>query len=220
MGPKDGAKSGSASVCDSTKQVAACLYYDYFTVAPEGSSRKGHEVGLTTALPLADRVYLGVTTRYSKYTESGSAAMPDNSVSGFGTDAGLIVKVGEMVNVGAAGYNLLGSDEDQFPMGVGGGAALYLTPDLMLAGDGRWNLETDKGRFGAGAEYFLSTRGGQQGYPVRAGYVYDELSGASYMSGGLGYVTPRAALDLGARRQVSEGHETLIQFGLRLFLAD
>jgi hypothetical protein len=49
-------------------------------------------------------------------------------------------------------------------------------------------------------------------------YVYDTGSDASYVTAGLGFVTPRVGLDAAARRQVSEGDELTIQLSLRLFL--
>jgi hypothetical protein len=220
--PEDDARAAGASVCDSvtSARVAACLYYDYFSSSPEGGSRTAHELGLTTAVPLGERILLGVSHKWRDYEESGLEAMPeDHSVSGYGLDSGLIVKLTQTLNIAAVGYNLIGNDEDQFPLGLGTGLALFATPTFMLSADARWNLETDDGRWGAGAEYFLTSSGGQQGFPLRAGYVYDELTGASFVTGGLGYITPRVAVDVGARKQVSkEGNETLVQFGLRVFL--
>jgi len=220
--PQDDARVAGASVCDSmtSKVVAACLYYEFFTASPEGGSRTAHEVGLTTSITTPGRRFLlGVTQHYRDYEEGGTAAMPeDNSVSGYGVDAGTIVRLTESFNLAAVGYNLIWHDKDQFPLGVGGGLAWFVAPTFMISGDARWNLETNDGRWGAGAEYFMTTSGGQQGFPLRAGYVYDELTGGSYLTGGLGYITPRVAIDVGARHQVSRGDETMVQFGLRLFL--
>ena len=44
-------------------------------------------------------------------------------------------------------------------------------PQLVAAFDARWNLDTDgdTGRYGGGLEYFVTTAGGQSGYPLRAG---------------------------------------------------
>ena len=220
--PQDDARVVGVSVCDSmtSNRVGACLSYDYFTASPEGGSRTVHEVGLTTSVSTpGKRVLFGITQRYRDYEESGTAAMPeDNSVNGYGLDAGAIVRVTESFNVAAVGYNLIWNDEDQFPLGVGGGLAWYVSPTFMLSGDARWNLETKDPRYGAGAEYFLTSEGGQQGFPLRVGYVYDDLTGGSFITGGLGYITPRIAIDVGARHQLSHGDETLVEFGLSVFL--
>ena len=53
---------------------------------------------------------------------------------------------------------------------------------------------------------------------MRAGYVYDSGNSASYLTGGLGFITPRLAVDAAFRTQVSNGSETMLQFSLRLFL--
>jgi hypothetical protein len=220
--PGDDARLAAGSVCDSvtSARIAACLSYDYFSSSPEGGSRTAHEIALTTSVPLGDRVFLGVSHKYRDYEESGTEAMPeDHSTSGYGADGGAILKLTDSLNVAVVGYNLVGNDEDQFPMGIGTGLAFFLSTTLMIAADARWNLETDDGRWGAGLEYFLTTSGGQQGFPLRGGYVYDEVNGASYVTGGLGYITPRVAVDVGGRKQVSkEGDETLVQVGLRVFL--
>lgn len=223
MRPVDDARSVQASVCDSvTNRIAACAYYEYFKASPEGGQRVAHEVGLTAALPLGEAIILGVTNRYKDYEASVGGTEVAN-VSGYGLDAGAIIKLSSLLNVAVVGYNLVGDDKEQYPVGAGGGLALFLTPTFMLSGDASWNLETDKGRFGGGAEFFVATDGGQVGYPLRGGYVYDELTEASYASGGVGYVTPRVALDVGFRRQVAgvqdgADAETMVQLGLRLFL--
>ena len=49
--------------------------------------------------------------------------------------------------------------------------------------------------------------------------VYDEIGAAHYVTGGLGYITPRVGIDLGARKQVGgDGDELMVQLGLRMFL--
>lgn len=219
--PEDDATVAQAAICDSvTSRVGACVYYDYFGAEPTGGERRLHEVGLSLAMPLGERLSLGVTHKYVDYEESGSAASPmDGTTSGYKLDAGIVLKASTMLNIGVVGYNLVGDDEEQFPRGVGGGLALYPMPTLMVAADARWNLASDTARFGVGAEWFLSPENAGHGFPLRAGYVYDELGGASYATAGIGYVTPRIALDAGARKQVAgNGDELMLLIGLRLFL--
>lgn len=224
---QDDATIAGVSVCDSvTARVAACLYYSYFSAAPEGGERAMHQAGLTLALPIAERILIGTTTKYVDYTESGSLTMPtDHSRSGdVLLDGGVIVKVAPTVNLALVGYNLIGGDEGNFPRGIGGGIAVYATPQLMFEADGVWNLaaasaDRDTGRYGVGAEYFVTSAAGQAGYPIRIGYVYDVATSGSYLTGGVGYVTPRVGLDVGLRKQVSgDGDEMMVQLGLRLFL--
>src|SRR5204863_928724 len=111
MRPVDNARTAQASVCDSvTSRVAACLYYEYLKASPEGGEETAHEVGLTTAFPIGDVLILGVTNRYKSYSASvGGASVAD--VSGFGLDAGLIVKLSSLLNIAVVGYNLVGDDK-------------------------------------------------------------------------------------------------------------
>lgn len=224
FGPEDDATSAAISVCDSTTRVPACLYYNYFSAAPPmNGERSLHEIGLTTAFPLGDKLLIGTTSKYIDYEETVTeAVMPaDHSRDGdFLVDGGLIIRASQALNLALVGYNIVGHDKDNFPRAIGTGAAFYATPKLMFAADARWNLDADgsPGRYGAGAELFLVSQGGQAGFPLRGGYVYDDATGASYVGGGGGYVTPRVAVDVGIRKQVSEGDELMVQLGLRLFM--
>jgi hypothetical protein len=219
------AEDGTAiaiSVCDTTtSRVSACLYYDYFSSTVEGGESAMHQAGLTSAIPLGEMILFGVTSKYVDYEESGALAMPeDNSRDdAFMVDAGLIVMAHPMLKLALVGHNVVGSDEDNFPRAVAGGVALRLVPKLMVSGDGRWNIGGDEtsGRYGAGLELFLQPNP-QAGVPIRGGFVYDEATEGAYASLGLGYMTQRVALDIGARRQVSGGDELMVQFGLRFFM--
>jgi hypothetical protein len=222
----DGGTIAGGSVCDSTtSRVAACLYYNYLEADPSGGTRELHDIGLTLALPLAERVIVGSTIRYVDYSEAGSAANPmDNSRDGeWVTDFGAIVRLSSMVNVGLVGYNIVGNDADNFPRALGSGLSLQPTPSLTFGVDGLWNLEapegTSTGRYGVGGEYFFTAAGGEQGYPIRLGYIYDVKNEGSYLTAGLGFTTPRVALDAGMRAQVDGvGDELVVEFGLRLFM--
>lgn len=219
----DDATAAAVAVCDSvTSRVAACVYYHYFSAEPDAGERSLHETGLTLALPIADRLFIGATTKYVDYTDVADMAnVRDGDVL---LDGGLILKAAPTVNLALVGYNLLGDDDGNFPRAIGTGAALQIMPQLMIAADARWSLaaaadDQATGRYGGGVEYFVTSAGGQAGYPLRLGYIYDAANEGSYLGGGLGYVTPRVALDVGARKQVGgEGDELMIQLGLRLFL--
>jgi hypothetical protein len=224
---EDSATIAGAAICDSvTNRVGACIYYNYFAAEPEGGSRSLHDIGLTVAVPIADTVMLGTTTRYVDYTETGTAALPeDNSRDGaLVSDLGLIVKVVPELAIAGVGYNILGHDDDNFPRAIGSGLSFSVGEKFNLGADGVWTLDRDEGektgRYGVGAELFLTSEGSEQGYPIRAGYVYDRATDAHYVTAGLGFVTPRIGVDAGLRKQVGGdvGDELLVQFGLRLFM--
>ena len=221
--PEDHSNIQSISVCDSvTTRVGACLYYTHLsgdlTLDGQGS-RYRHEVGLTTAVPLSDALSIGITNKYVSYNEQPpSVTVADLSHSGFILDAGLNFRAIPSVSVAFVGYNLFGGDDALFSRSIGFGLAWNLSPQLLFAADGRYDLEHDHGRWGGGAEYMISGGDGQQGFPLRLGYVYDSSESSSSITGGLGFMTPRVAIDLGGRKQVSHGDELMLQLSLRLFL--
>jgi hypothetical protein len=220
--PEDDGTVAAASICDSVTKpwLAACLYYSYFSTTTEGMGRSLHDVGLTIALPLGERFVLGTTTRYIDYTDEMT---PANSRDGAVVlDVGSVLRLTPMINFAFVGYNVAGSDGQNFPRGLGTGLSLSVSPKLLLALDALWNLDlpegTPVGRYGGGAEFFIAADDGQQGYPLRGGYVYDATTGGSYVTAGVGFMTPRVALDVGLRKQVDAGDELLVQFGLRVFM--
>jgi hypothetical protein len=121
------------------------------------------------------------------------------------------------LNVAGVVYNIYGNDQARYARALGGGIAFNAAGKLLLAADGRWNLETSSGRYGVGAEYLFGGDGGQ-GFPARLGYVYDDLLGAQYITAGLGFVSQRVAFDVGMRKEIASGDELMVQFSLRVFM--
>lgn len=219
--PEDHAHIQSVSICDSvTNRVGACLFYRHLSADPsEAGDRTMHEVGITAAIPLGPNLAFGVTNKYVNYGETVMEVVPvDTSKKGLTFDAGLTFRVMPMLSLGVVGYNLFGGDDARYSRALGGGAAFNLGSRLLLAADAKYDFEAASTRFGGGLEFLFSGADGQQGVPLRAGYVYDSEGEGSYLTGGLGFVTPRVALDLGARKQVANGDELMVQFSLRLFL--
>jgi hypothetical protein len=68
-------------------------------------------------------------------------------------------------------------------------------------------------RFGPGLEWLIAGK-----VPIRAGVVYDSGLPATFLSLGLGYVSPSFAIDLGYRTKVQGGIENFLMLGLRLFV--
>jgi len=205
--------------------VGACLSYEFLTADPALSAGDGdatmHSFGLTAAMPLSPSLLLGTTSRYVRFSETMSEAMPvDGSRKGAWLgDAGLILRATQTLSLGVTGYNLIGGDDHQFGRALGGGIAVTPTTNLLIAADARYDWGRDSGRYGGGIEYLFTSSAGQNGFPIRAGYLYDSGSNGSLITAGLGWVTQRLAVDVGARFQVAgEGNELLVQGALRLFL--
>jgi hypothetical protein len=220
--PGDGANLVAISACDSTVVIPGCFYYHYLSADPtvSGTSfrRTGHEFGFSLSRHVGSRLILGTTSKYFDYE---SELADEGETDGFSFDVGVLAILSEGLKVGVVGYNVLGDDSPHYPAATGAGVALRLTPELLLSADGLWNLDLDDdqttGRYGAGAEYFLTSGDRQSAFPVRIGGLHDATVEGTYVTGGLGYRTARLGLDVGAKKQVSGGDELMIQASLRLF---
>jgi hypothetical protein len=226
--PTDSGMVLQSSVCDSvTTKVGACVSYKRLTASPSDSEgekweRTMNQGALTLAVPLGTEVAIGLTGRYVTYSETlGTRTVmpPNSSLKGIVLDAGATFKPIPSLTIGGVGYNLIGGNNGEFPRSLGAGLSFTPTPKLMLNGDGRWSLADKTARYSAGAEYFVATSDGQQGFPIRAGFLYDTTTKGSYLSAGGGYMTQRVGIDVGLRKQVGGvGDELSILAAIRLFL--
>lgn len=225
--PGDAASTVAVSACDSTVPMPGCFYYRYLKASPDlndmSFGRRTHEAGVSLARALSPRISLGITNRYFDYN---SDLAGEEDASGWGTDAGLLVRATDFVNVGVVGYNLLSADSAQYPRAIGAGISARPAGQLLLAFDSLWNLEApdgqSTGRYGGGAEYFFQSADMQNGFPIRVGGVYDAGQESGYLTGGLGYMHAKFAFDLGVRKQLSGEQmdgtsELIVVASIRLF---
>ena len=88
---------------------------------------------------------------------------------------------------------------------------------LTLEADWHINFATlygAKSRLSAGAEYlFLDS------IPVRAGYLYDELSNDHFVSVGAGFIVPYFGLDVAYQQSVFHNNERVFSAALKFFLS-
>jgi hypothetical protein len=218
--PDDDAHIQAVSVCDSvTTRVGACLFYSHLSADPsEEGDRSLHEVGITSAVPLG-ALGIGITQRYVTYKESVMEPVPvDSSHKGFLLDAGMTYRIIPTLTAAFVGYNLVGADDGRYGRAIGGGLAFNAMSRLLMSADARYDFAKEAARYGGGVELMLPGADGHQAIPLRAGYIYDAESKGSFVTGGLGFVTPRVGLDLAARKQVSHGSELMMQLSLRIFL--
>jgi hypothetical protein len=220
--PEDKSHVEAVSLCDSvTTNVAACLSYDHLSASPEYAlgtgDRSSHRFALTTAMPISDAIFFGITQKYVIYS---AKMMLDPVVEvekkGYLVDAGLTIKLTDTFNLGIAGYNLIGADDDEYSRALGGGLAWNILPNFMVAFDTRYNFVTDTTRFGGGMEFFWNSSD-DVGVPLRFGYVHDTNGNVSALTGGLGFVSSRVGIDLSLRKAVANGDELMMQASLRLF---
>jgi hypothetical protein len=209
------------SACDSTNALPGCFFYDYAGSSPElggagmTGSRRTHVAGFAASRMLLPRVLVGANAKYHDHDTD----MPgETSSSGFSFDLGATLRLTKEIGFGISGQNLFGEhDPVHFPRAMGGGFQVRPMPTLTLGFDMRWRLDgaQTSARYGGGAELFL--RSGQNAYPIRAGVLHDNSTDATYASAGLGIANMKYAVDIGARRQLKGGDETLILASMRFY---
>jgi len=215
----DSASLFGISACDTTAGVPGCFFYNYAGASPEMDGAKmsttTHVGGLVSAYSVTPRVFLGSTVKYFHF-DSNVPYQP--SASGFNWDLGSTVRLTDVINLGVAGYNLLGANSTQFPRAVGGGMMARPFSMLSVSFDSRWRLDGPSGaRYGGGLEFFPRTGSGQTGFPIRAGAVRDNSMGATFLSAGLGVAAMKYGIDIGARRGISGSSETLVIASMRFY---
>jgi hypothetical protein len=208
------------SACDATSAMPGCFYYDYAGSNPDldGMSlhRRTHIGGLALAYPLTPRVYVGGGVKYFHFE---SDVMNEPSSSGLSWDAGAMIRLTELVNLGVSGYNLAGASSVQFPRAAGGGLLARPLPSLSISFDARWKLDGSQhaARYGGGAELFLRTSNGQTGFPIRLGALRDGDLATTYLSAGLGLASMKYGIDIAARRAISGISETMVIASMRFY---
>jgi hypothetical protein len=215
----DSASLIGVSACDSTNMAPGCFFYEYAGASPEldgmTGTRRTHVGGMTLSRQFVPRVMVGATTKYYDFE---STMTGEKDASGFVFDLGATVRMTQMINLGISAQNLWASEETpQFPRALGGGIHARPLQSLALSFDMRWKLdgENTSARYGGGFEWFL--KGKQNGYPIRLGALHDNGLGATYLSGGLGFSGMKWGIDVGARRQVKGGDETIVLASMRFF---
>jgi hypothetical protein len=217
---EDQASLIGVSACDSTSAIPGCFYYSYAGSSPELGgmtlSRRTHVAGTSIAHPISPRVFLGSSVKYFNFD---SDVMGETKASGFNWDLGMTVRISDVVNIGAAGYNLWGADSPELARAVGGGILARPLDSLAVSFDARWKLEADdrSARYGGGAELFLRPASGQSGFPIRAGALRDNGLDATYLSAGVGYATMKLALDVAARLAITGSDDTMFIASMRFY---
>lgn len=216
----DQASLVGVSACDSTSAIPGCFYYNYSGSSPElggmAMSRRTHMAGTSLAYPISPRAFIGTSIKYFNFD---SDVMAEQKASGFNWDVGATFRVTDVVNVGAAGYNLWGAESPELPRAVGGGVLARPLPILAVSFDARWKIDGDDhpARYGGGAELFLRPSSGQSGFPIRAGALRDNGLDTTYVSGGVGYATMKFAVDVAARYAVSGADDTMFIASMRFY---
>lgn len=210
----------SSVVDNSSTSVAAGFAY--------ARAWKGLETGTVLRLGLAgsltDGLMLGVQGNYVDLRGA------DRVKTTINMDAGVLYRVTKSISLGAAGYNLISSKHHELlPRGFGAGFTWGWGSSLQIMGDWRVDLDRQQceypagvcertgkkktNRYGLGAEYLFDNA-----VPVRAGFEIDDTSKTKWWSAGVGYVSTRAAVDLGYRQSLSNSNARTIGIAVRVFV--
>jgi hypothetical protein len=201
-------------------------------------TRTGHAAGLSLSLPLGDKFILGATVKYLHFDTTAPLPPPTvptqitlDSVNGISFDVGLIIKLGDKFRIAAIGYNLWDHGSRESPLSLGLGLAVTPVPTLNISFDtvlnftgfqsysidmvtGKITLSARQtARLGPGIEWMIRGK-----VPLRAGVVYDSGLPGTFLTAGLGYVSPAFGVDLSYRGKVQGGIENTLMLGIRLFV--
>ena len=207
------------SAVDSTSafNVGGALYYGYHHDSPtDSTSQSGHLFGASLSFPILDKVFLGGSANYLRFTDTTSTTN-----TGFTFDAGMTVRPVSMLSAGAVATNLFDKSLPGAPRTFGGGVALLPLPTLILFFDTVWQkVYGDSSRdqvtsyMGGGEFSFASSAA------FRLGGGRDGLSKNGYVAGGISLLSGDiGALDVGLRQDVSGNTKaTIVGVSARLFV--
>lgn len=228
---------GGVIVDSMTGRLAGGIAFFGGFIDPEGINRSFIDARLALAFPITERLFIGLTGRYAKITQSGDyepltgsrasrgLVDPDAEASipperspfydGFTFDAGLTVKATDSLHLAVLGQNLSYPNTGAVPTSIGGGIG-YGTSDLSIEVDAiaDFNSYTStSARVMAGAELLLGDH-----FPLRAGYKFDGGASVHAISAGLGYIHTDFSVEASVHRTLSDPGATTIVIGLAYFL--
>jgi hypothetical protein len=156
-------------------------------------------------------LYLGASVKY--LTLDGPRKAKAATV-----DAGLLWEVSEWVSVGATGYNLVPIGNEALAPRMAG-AGITLGNDRFVQVTGEWMADLDAAetlnRYSVGAEFLLAGA-----FPLRAGWVKDELLDTSWWSAGVGVVQGRFGLDVGYRQSLDASSARTISASFKMYATE
>ncbi len=215
-GPADTNELG-LNVVDSKTQpaVAVGLAYGYtFTDSDAVEDISGHDARLAfSSAVVPGSVSLGLGLRYLSVERSVA-----EDLDAFALGAGLLWSLSGSFHLGLVGESLINVKDDAYPRRAGGGVA-YTGPVLTADVDVLMDFDAPDGTapvFAAGAEVLIG-----EVVPFRVGYTRDNGRDTQYLSGGIGFVTARAAgsqLHLGYKQNLDDSEEFVFGVGITAFL--
>ncbi|HEY6879010.1 MAG TPA: hypothetical protein VI299_13375, partial [Polyangiales bacterium] len=221
---------GGAIVDSITGRLAAGASARMLFGDNEAGDNKGWEAKVGLAFPIIEQLSIGLAGRYARFSVSDPRAVPERPamlgqpvdqtfrIKHFTLDAAATLRPIPGLSIAALAYNLVDTKSKLAPMTVGGGAA-FSTGALTVGGDVLVDLnrqDTFPGprlTMGGGLEYLASNI-----LPLRVGYAYDQGRKQSFITGGLGYIDPRFAIQISMRQTANGKSETALFFAASVFV--
>ena len=179
-------------------------YYNYRS----GEGRHGSITVLGMALPLyPETLFIGATGKWLRL----GGEVESNAVT---MDAGAILRLFDLVSLGAVGYNLIDVQSPEarrawaFGAAVGNDRLFHVDFDLRL--DRSFEEEAYVTSFNVGAEYVI----GELVVP-RVGYIQDNFRGVKKVTGGVSVLLGPLAIEA-AYQHAIDGEGRYFGIGLRL----
>lgn len=234
--PSSGRLSFGGALADSTTDYVHAGVALRGILDTTGHSYSGFDGRLVLAMPIGNQFAIGLAGRYASISRSG--IMPAGAVNNvlferFTMDAAARVTPVPGLHIAAIGTNLISTGSKLAPRLVGGSASYTIDNVFTLGLDVFFDLSDpasggviDAGyhwMMGGGVEWLLGGR-----VPVRLGYFYDKARDVHVLSGGVGYVDPKYAVDLAFRQELEttaiddsghhEGLQTVLLLAFRYFV--
>jgi len=199
------------SVVDAIASAPAAFTFGYFRSMDHDQA--GNLITLGIAGPVASKLFVGAQGRY--LTLKGT-----ERVDAVTADAGLWWEVSDGISLGVAGYNLIPTGHElAAPRGLGAGVSVGSDTSLKVTAD--WRADFDRlgktsNRYGVGAELLLGNM-----FPLRAGYIRDEVLSTTWWTAGGGIVTSGGvAVDLGYRQSLDAPDARIISVAVKAYFLD
>ena len=196
-----------ASIADSVSGLlAAGVTYQLISLGKGADRATANLSTLSFALPLADVLMVGVSTRYLVLSGARSA----NAVTG---DVGPIFRPSPVVSLGVSAYNLIdtrNAELTRYYSAHAGVIAGVFTAATDVRADFTTN-DTTTFTYSGGVEFLIA-----QQFPLRAGYTWDGFTHSSQLGMGLGIATPGGGVDLAYRHDFGGERGELIALTIKL----
>lgn len=192
---------------------------------PDGIRREWMDLRFALGLPLGDTFLIGLTGKYITLQQNGYGPLGFSEASGglkdtniiqtITFDAGATLRPIPQLFISLTGHNLSNPETSLLPL-MGGLGLGFTTGEFGLNADAVLESrlrDQAQVRVNVGGEVLVADR-----VALRLGYRFDQAQDSQAVSGGLGYVDPKYAIDASVRRGVVGEPYTAVVFGFSVHL--